>query len=333
MMNVGIVGTGWIAEKMANTLNAMNNEGVFLYAAASRNTEKAQAFVNNHGTDKCIPYGSYEELAEDKNIDLVYIATPHSHHHEHAALCMENGRNVLVEKSFTVNAKQAGELIALSKKKKLLCAEAIWTRYMPARFALDKIIASGVIGEPYMLEANLGYNNIHIERMYNPALAGGALLDLGVYPINFALSAFSGNMNSGTEISCIESSADLLDTGVDVRNNITINFEDGKYAELYSAVDEDTDRKGIIRGSDGYIEFENINNCEWIRTHINGAKTVQFDVPRQITGFEYQIRSCKNAIEAGKTECEEMPHSEIIRVMEIMDGLRKEWGVKYPMED
>ncbi|MCL2638824.1 MAG: Gfo/Idh/MocA family oxidoreductase [Oscillospiraceae bacterium] len=336
--NVGFIGTGWIAEKMAQTLIPMADEGVFLAAVGSRDLKKAEEFVGNAfmhsdntqiagGTHKCVPYGSYEELAADETLDLIYVATPHSHHYEHAKLCMEKGRNVLVEKSFTVNARQARELIELANEKKLLLAEAIWTRYMPSRFALEKMLASGIIGEIKSLECNLGYNNIHAERMYLPELAGGALLDLGVYTINFAL------MNFGTEIESIESSADIYKTGTDLHNNITINFKSGKRAELYASLDEFTDRKGIIRGDGGYIEVENINNPEWIRTHIDGAKTVQFDVPPQITGLEYQVRSCRKAIENGEIECPEMPHAEIIRVMEIMDGLRKNWGVTYPMDN
>jgi predicted dehydrogenase len=165
-----------------------------------------------------------------------------------------------------------------------------------------------------------------MERMYEPKLAGGALLDLGVYVINFALTAF------GTDIEKIESSADLYKSGTDLHNRITIHFKGGKCAKLYASLDEATDRKGLIHGGGGYIEVENINNPEWIRTYITGAKTVQFDVPEQYTGLEYQIRSCKKALEAGDIECPEMPHAEIIRVMEIMDGLRKEWNVSYPME-
>jgi predicted dehydrogenase len=325
-MKVGILGTGWIAERMAQTLLQMPEiSGV---AVGSRTPEKAKEFADKFGIKKA--HGSYKELAES-DVDLIYIATPHSHHWEHAKLCMDKNKHVLVEKAFTVNAKQARELIKISQKKRLLLAEAIWTRYMPSRFALEKTIASGIIGEPYMLSANLGYENIHIERMYEPALAGGALLDLGVYPINFALMAF------GTEIDYIESSADLYETGVDLRNNIKIHFKGGRYAQLYSSLDEATDRKGIIRGSRGWLEFENINNCEWIRAHIEGANTVHFDIPKQITGLEYQVLSCKKVIEdiaaGGSPECPEMPHREIIRVMEIMDSLRKDWGVKYPMEE
>ncbi|MCL2020318.1 MAG: Gfo/Idh/MocA family oxidoreductase [Oscillospiraceae bacterium] len=325
-MNVGILGTGWIAERMAHTLREMSEDGVYCTAVGSRSYEKACEFVRKNELGDIKTYGSYEELASDETLDLIYIASPHSHHFEHAKMCMETGRNILVEKAFTVNASQARELVRISRERGLLLAEAIWTRYMPSRFALEKILASGIIGEPYMLSANLGYNNIHIERMYAPELAGGALLDLGVYVINFALSTF------GNDIDFIESSADLYHTGVDLHDNIVIHFKDRKYAELYASIDEFTDKKGIIRGEKGWLEFENINNCEWIRFHAEGAKTVQFDLPKQITGLEYQVRACQNAIKNKDIECPEMPHDEIIRVMEIMDSLRKKWGVKYPFE-
>jgi predicted dehydrogenase len=318
-MNIGFIGTGWIAERMAKTINAMNSEGIYLTAVGSRNIEKAREFI---GAGSARPYGSYEELAADDSLDLIYIATPHSHHFENAKLCMENGKNVLVEKAFTVNLEQARELVEFSRGKKLLLAEAIWTRYMPSCLALQKILASGVIGEPLELACNLGYNNIHMERMFKPELAGGALLDLGVYVINFALMCF------GTDIEYIESSADLHESGTDLHNRITIYFKSGRRAELYASLNENTDRKGIIRGSGGVIEVENINNPEWILTSVDGAK-----MPKQITGLEYQILSCKKAIAAGEIETPEMPHAEIIRVMEIMDSLRKNWGVKYPMEE
>jgi predicted dehydrogenase len=321
-MKIGFIGTGWIAERMAQTINAM--PGVTLAAVGSRSIEKAREFIKQAEAQSCTAYGSYEELAGDASLDLIYIATPHSHHFEHAKLCMEKGRNILVEKAFAVNAKQARELVGIARKKKLLLAEAIWPRYMPSRFALEKMLASGVIGEPYELSCNLGYNNIHIERMYKPELAGGALLDLGVYVINFALMCF------GTDIEKVVSSADLHESGTDLRNRITIFFKSGKRAQLYASLDENTDRKGIIRGSGGYIEVENINNPEWFLTCVDGARKVRFDVPEQITGLEYQISSCKKAIENGDVQCVEMPHEEIIRVMEIMDDLRRNWGVKYP---
>lgn len=321
-LKVGILGAGGIAEKMAFTLSRM--ESAECLAIGSRSLEKASAFAEKHGVKKA--YGSYEELAADGEIDLIYIATPHSHHYEHAMLCLNAGRNILVEKAFTGNARQAKEVLALAEEKKLLAAEAIWTRYLPMRKKLDELLKSGIIGEVFSLSANLGYNLIHIERVRNPALAGGALLDLGVYVINYALMAF------GSDIEKIESRATLMDTGMDTENFIKITFADKKTAELISRVDMETDRKGIIKGKKGWIEFENINCCEWIKVHLNSGNVLCFDPPPQISGFEFQIDACRHALETGETQCPEMPHSEIIRVMEIMDSLRKEWGVVYPFD-
>ncbi|MDR1754719.1 MAG: Gfo/Idh/MocA family oxidoreductase [Eubacterium sp.] len=324
-MNIGILAPGVIAKKMAATLAEMSKkDDVRCLAVGSRDLEKAKAFAEEYDIERA--YGSYEELAADKDIDLIYISSPHSHHYAHAMLCLNAGKSILVEKSFTGNARQAKEVIKLAKENNLLCAEAIWTRYLPMRKKLDEILASGVIGKIHKLKANLGYNKLHVERMYNPALAGGALLDVGVYVINFALMAF------GDDIENICSSAQLADTGVDKFADIKITFKDGKIAELYASCVEKTDRKGFIKGDKGFIEFENINNCEWIEVNTDGGKLQHFDPPAQITGFEYQVEACLRAWKAGEVECPEMPHGEIIKVMEIMDGLRKEWGVVYPFD-
>ncbi len=321
-MNIGILGAGNIARKMAYTVNKM--EGVTLAAIGSRSLEKAQEFAREF--DIPVAYGSYEELAGDSSLDLIYVATPHSHHYEHAKLCLENGRNVLCEKAFTANAKQARELIGLSEGKGLYLGEAIWTRYLPMRFRLDELINSGVIGEVSYLTANLGYALNDVERLKKPELAGGALLDLGVYAINFALMAF------GNDISSIKSSCVKNEYGVDTNNSVIMSFSDGKTALLHSNMNSNTDRRGMVYGDKGRIEFENINNCEGIRVILNDGTVTEYQTPQQISGFEYQVSASLKAIADGKTECDEMPHSEIIRVMEIMDGLRAEWGIRYPFE-
>ena len=322
-MKVGILGAGNIARKMAATVNGMN--GVTLGAVASRSMEKAKAFAEEFSAEKY--YDSYEALAADSDIDLIYVATPHSHHYEHALLCLNAGRNVLCEKAFTANYKQASELIGLAESKGLYIGEAIWTRYLPMRFKLDEIIASGVIGEISSLTANLGYSIAHVERLVKPELAGGALLDLGVYTINFALMAF------GTDIKEIKSSCVKNEYGVDTHNTIIIEYNNGRTAILHSNMNANTDLKGIIYGSNGRIEFENINNCEGINVYLNDGTVTRYDTPPQITGFEYQVEASLEAIRRGCTECGQMPHSEILRVMKIMDDLRKEWGIIYPFEE
>ena len=266
-------------------------------------------------------------MLEDSDVELVYVATPHSHHYQYAKMCLEHGKHVLVEKAFTVNAEQAEELIRISEEKGLLLAEAIWTRYMPSRRMIDNLLDSGVIGKVTSLTANLGYVLDKVERMKNPELAGGALLDLGVYPINFALMAFHD------EVKNVSSTAVMSPEGIDWMNSITLTFEDGKMAVLHSNMLAQTDREGVINGSKGYMEIQNINNCEEIRVFdLNRNMTACYRVPEQINGYEYEVIACKKAIEEGKTECEEMPHSETLRVMKLMDSIRSEWGMKFPCE-
>ncbi len=322
-MKFGILAAGKIAHKMAAAVSGIPE--VEKYAVASRDPEKAEAFGRKWGFQKV--YGSYEEMLEDEELELVYVASPHSFHYRHARMCLEHGKHVLVEKPFTVNAGQAEELIKLAEEKGLLITEAIWTRYMPSRFMLDTLLADGVIGEVHSLTANLGYVLTGVERLENPELAGGALLDLGIYPINFALMAFH------EEVKEVRSAAVLSPAGVDLQNSITLLFESGKTAVLHSSMQALTDRRGVISGSGGYIEVININNCEEIRVFDLQYRMVDcFEVPEQINGYEYEVLSCVKAIQEGKTECPEMPHSETLRVLRLMDGLRKEWNLIYPFE-
>lgn len=321
-MNIGILGTGGIAHKMAYTLSKMNN--VTLTAIGSRSKEKSESFAAEFGVEKA--YGSYVELAKDDTLDLIYIATPHSRHFEDCMICLENGRNVLCEKAFTANAAQARQVLKYAEENGLFVSEAIWTRFMPMRYSLDSLIAGGVIGSITSLTANLGYSLAHVERLVKPELAGGALLDLGVYTINFALMTFGSNIKD------IRSACVKNEYGVDSYNSIIMTFEDGKTAVLHSNMLANTDRRGIIYGNKGRIEFDNINNCEGISVILNDGSVSRYETPGQITGYEYEVTASLKAISQGKTECAEMPHSETIRVMEIMDGLRSEWGIKYPFE-
>lgn len=185
-VKIGIIGAGWIAEQMAITLRGMT--GVEAYAIASRSMQNAREFADRWGFARA--YGSYEEMLDDEQVQLVYIATPHSHHLEHARMSLLRGKPVLCEKAFTANARQAEELLNLAHERNLFITEAIWTRYMPLSQTINKLIADGAIGHPMTLSANLGYPIGNRERLMQPALAGGALLDLGVYALNFASMVF-----------------------------------------------------------------------------------------------------------------------------------------------
>lgn len=322
-MRIGVLGTGRIARKVGETLRAM--EEIECYAAASRDLEKAQLFCSDMGFEKA--YGSYEQMLEDPLVELVYVATPHSHHYEHTMLCMKYGKSVICEKAFTVNARQAAKIRDYSREHKIFVTEAIWTRYMPSRQIIRDIVNSGVIGEVKTLTANLFYSIGNKERLIRPDLAGGALLDVGVYSINFAL------MNFGYDIKKIESSVQKTELGVDANNFMTFFYEDGKLANLSSGMFCISDRQGVFYGTKGFAVVENINNPQSISVYDDSYNLIsKTEMPPQISGYEYEFRECVKAIKEGRTESWSMPLDESVKVMEIMDSLRKDWGLKYPME-
>ena len=327
MTNIAILGCGSIAYAMAKTLRMMREQGeeVRLYAAASRDKAKAEAFCKSEGFE--VAYGSYEEMADDPNVDLVYIASPHSHHGEHMKLCVSRGKAVLCEKAFTMNAEQAKQVMEYAKAHGIFAAEAIWPRYMPSRKIIDDVIASGVIGKVNTLTANLSYVIHEVPRIYRPELAGGALLDIGVYGINFAL------MHFGTDIERVESSVQMTPTGVDGMETITIFYKDGRMAVLTHSIYARSDRKGIIHGDKGYIVVENINNPQSVSVFDLEDKLIaHYDVPQQINGYEYQFAECAKALAEGRTESWSMPMEDTVYMMEFMDSLRKQWGMVYPQE-
>lgn len=313
-----ILGAGHIAEKMAITFNKMPD--IIPYAVASRDNEKAILFKNTFKLQKA--YGSYEELLNDPEVECVYIATPHSLHYEHIKMCLEHGKHVLCEKSFTVNAGQARELCELACKKNLLLAEAIWTRYLPIRYLLDELLSKKVIGEVESLYATLSYPISDKERIKSPKLGGGALLDIGVYAVNFAV------MVLGYDIEDITADCIKFPTGCDAATSMIFKYKNGKTAVLHCDTRACSDRAGAIYGSEGYILFDNINNCQQIRVYDSKHRLMKkYKAPKQITGFEYEAAACVDAIEHNEIMCKDMPHEEIIKVMSIMDRVREIIGV------
>lgn len=321
-MKIGIIGCGWIAVQMINTVAKMR--GVKVDAVASRDILKANSFAEKYGIPRA--FGSYEEMVKSPDLDLIYVATPHSHHFAHAKLCIEHKKNVLVEKAFTINSLEAKKLVKLAQKNKVYLAEAIWTRYQPSRKIISDLLKSAIIGDVKYLTANLAYSMASKERIIKPNLAGGALLDLGVYCLNFAFMFF------GNSIAKLESSAKIT-KGIDQSESITIYFKDGKIAYLNSAMNARSDRQGIFWGEKGYIVVENINNPQSVSVYNTEDKLLKtVKVPKQISGYEYQVEEAKRLIEKGKLESDSMPLSETVFVMETMDKLRKSWGMIYPQE-
>lgn len=325
-MKVGILGAGGIAEVMAKTISGMKD--VECYAVASRSMDKASAFAKDWNVEKA--YGSYEDMLNDEKVDLVYIAVPHSHHHKWTIEALNAGRNVLCEKSFAANTAQAEEMISLAEKKGLLLTEAIWTRYMPSRKIIDELVNEGGIGKIVSVASNLGYRIDMNERMVKPELAGGCLLDLTVYTLNFS------SMVLGNDIKRIEAAMVPTDTGVDGQDTIMLEYADGTMSSMFTTMYALTDRRGLICGTDGFITVQNINNPQRITVYEpdRNSYTVRKDitVPEQITGYEYEVEACKKALEEGRIECEEMPHSETITIMKQMDEIRKQFGIVFPFE-
>ena len=324
MMRVGVVGAGWIAEKAAITLNGL--ETCECHAIASRSLEKAQAFAQQWDIGKA--YGSYAELYSDPDIDLVYVATPHSHHYEVTRDALLANKPCLVEKAFMANHAESAAIVQLAHERGIFLAEAIWTRYQPVVGMVRDLIASGRIGTPRLVTATLGYSMGEKPRIMRPDLCGGALLDLGVYALNFVRMFFPSDIVS-IESQCVKSA-----TGMDLTNAISLVLADGMLCNLQSSAACVGDNIGVIAGTDGNLIIDNINNPQKITVNTHDREFVEdIRVPQQITGYEYQFIACREALIEGLLEPREMPHEETLYIMQLMDGLRKKWGVRYPMDD
>ena len=322
-MKIGILGAGRIAGKFANTMNQVSEAEC--WAVASRSAERAAAFAEQWGFAKSL--GSYEEMLSDPELELVYVATPHSHHYEHMKLCLEYGKHVLCEKAFTLNAAQAREIAALAAEKNCYLAEALWTRYMPSRQVIDDLLSSGIIGKVRMLTANLCYPVSHKERIMDPALGGGALLDLGVYGLNFAMT------HLGHEITGVDTTVQMTDTGVDGSEVITLRYRNGAMAVLTHSVFARSDLQGVFSGEKGYIVVENINNPKSASAYDDyGRLLKRVEVPPQVTGYEYELQEAIRCISEGKTRTECITPEYSVKLMELMDRVRDQWGFRFPQE-
>jgi len=324
ILRVGIIGAGWIAEKAAITLNGL--ETCEAYAIASRTLDKAQAFAEKWQIPQA--YGSYTELINDPAVDLVYIATPHSHHYDVTKEALMADKPCLVEKAFMANLRQAKEIVELAHERKVFLAEAIWTRYQPVVQIVRDLISSGRIGEPRLVTATLGYSMGEKPRIMRADLCGGALLDLGVYALNFVRMFFPADIVS-IDSQCVKSK-----TGMDLTNAITLVLSDGLLCNLQSSAACVGDNIGVIAGPEGNLIIDNINNPQKITVNTHDRVFVEdIHVPRQITGYEYQFLACREALIEELLEPREMPHEETLYIMQLMDELRRKWGVRYPMDE
>lgn len=320
----GILGTGNIAHKFAIGLKTAS--GAQLVAVGSRTQASADKFAAEFNVPR--RHASYEDLAQDAEVDAVYISTPHPFHVGNSKLCLQNGKAVLCEKPFTINVKEADEVIALARQQHIFLMEAMWTRYLPALIHTRELIAQGAIGEVRMLTADFGFRtNFNEEgRLFDPKLGGGALLDVGIYPISLAFMLFGAPQE-------IASQAYLGETGVDEQSAYLFRYAAGQIALLSSATRTETPQEAIILGTEGYIKLSSPwwNAAELILKRAGKPEEV-ISPARVGNGYNYEAEEVGRCLKAGKLESETMPLDETRAIMATMDTIRAQWGLKYPME-
>lgn len=309
----GIMGCGSIAREFADALKAV--PGAELIAAASK-TGKAKKFAEEFG----LPYyyDDYEEFVRNEQIDVVYVATTHNFHYENTMLCLENNKHVLCEKAFTLNTYEALKLIEAARSKKLFLMEAMWTRFAPALAKLISIIKEGVIGDIKTLKGDfcidIPFDKKH--RLYNPDLAGGALLDVGIYPITFSCMVLekypvevSGRLNIGK-------------TGVDEESHYLLRFDKGEIAMLSSACTYSAPIDFMVYGTKGQILVPNFYFPSRLILRLNGKDEQIINVPYESTGKNYEAMEVMECLRKNKTESSKQTFYDTLKIMEIMDTLR-----------
>lgn len=320
----GIIGTGAIAKLFAQGLKD-SRTGV-LHAVGSRSQATADAVGREHGAKRC--YGNYDGVVGDNEVDAIYVATPHSMHRENSILALKAGKPVLCEKPFAINAAEAREVIALARKKKLFLMEAMWTRFFPVMGKVRELVAEGAIGDIRMIEADFGFRT-EIEadgRLFDPQFGGGSLLDVGIYPLSFA-SMLLGKAER------IATMADIGTTGVDEQAAFVLGYAEGRLAICTSAVRTDTPQEASVIGTTGYLRIDSPFWRPSSMTLFRGGKAEsRFELPYRGNGYTYEADEVAECLAAEKLESEVMPLRETIELMETMDAVRREWGLRYPME-
>lgn len=323
-INWGILGCGNIANAFARDLALLKDAR--LMGVASKSNERAEKLGSNFKVER--RYSSYSELAGDPDIDAIYVATRHHEHLSAASLCIEKGKPVLVEKPFCVNAKEAEQLIALARRENVFLMEAMWTRFLPVIREVKERIKKGDIGAVSMLFADFGFKAPYdpLSRIFNPELAGGALLDIGIYPISLASLIFEKQPEE------ILSQAILGTTSVDEQSSYLFRYGNHSLAVLASTIRGISPRSAYIVGEDGsfYIpEFWKARKATLIR----GEKTVELVEPAFLgSGYNYQAQEVMDCICRGVTESSIMPLDESLAIMQTMDRVRDKIGLKYPFE-
>lgn len=321
----GIIGTGNIASVFAKGLTSLSDAQ--LVAVGSRTAESAQRFAERFDVPHA--HSSYEALANDSDVDIVYISTPHALHYDNTLLCLNAGKAVLCEKPFAINAREAAEMIATARKRKLFLMEAVWTRFLPAMTRLRELLAEHAIGEVRMLQADFGFRtNVNPQsRLFDPAMGGGGLLDVGVYCVSLASLLF------GTP-DRIVGLAEVGTTGVDEQGAAILGYPSGQMAVLSTGVRTQTPHEATIMGTDGMIR---LNRSWWKGDDLtimrNGQAPETISLPFEGNGYHYEAAETARCLRAGKFESEIIPLDETLAIMQTLDQIRAEWGVRYPSDE
>ena len=320
-MNWGILSTGVIAKNFAQTAAQMPD--VHIHAVASRSRESADAFADCYGIP--VRYSSAAELAQDPDVDIVYIGTPHNAHYEGMKLMIENGKHVLCEKSFTTDSAQAKEIFALAREKGVFVMEAFWTKLCPVYRDVERVIASGEIGEIRAVTAQYGYTTAREVRKFDPSMAGGTLLDIGVYAIGFAC------MMLGYQFDSIQSNLIMNSVGTDAIDAITLRRGEA-VAQLITAIGANMPLVGGVYGTKGHIDIPDFKNPQKVTVCVDGKAPYEISRPFEINGFEYEIREAMACVAAGKTHSSVITPEQSVAVMQIMDEVRRQNGFAFPFE-
>lgn len=319
----GIMSTGWIAHQFAEALQLL--PAAELVAVGSRQQETADAF----GDEFDIPrrYASYGELVADPAVDVVYIGTPHSFHHRDALMALEAGKHLLVEKAFTLNGRQASEIIELARRKELFVMEAMWTRFFPLMARLRELLAEGALGQLKMVRADFSHSAPYDprNRFFDPHLGGGALLDLGIYPISLA----SMVLGESQQVSGV---AHIGETGVDEQGACLLSYAEGALAVLSFSLRTDAPPEASISGTEGRIEIHGNWYSPASMTVTRGKESQRIEMPFAGSGYQFEAVEVMARIRQGHTESEIMPLDETLAIMRVLDELRAQWGMVFPGE-
>jgi len=323
-MQWGVIGTGLIASVFTEDLRLLPGHEVV--AVGSRRQETADAFGERFGVPH--RHATYESLAADPDVEAVYVSTPHPGHHAAAGLAIDAGQAVLVEKAFTVNAREARDLVAAARARGTFLMEAMWMRFLPHMVRVRELIAEGAVGDVRMVTADHGqwFAKDPAHRLFAPELGGGALLDLGVYVVSLA-SMVLGRPQRITAVS------DPAFTGVDAQTVVVLQHEGGRQAVLSSTLEARTPTRATIVGTDGYLELDRVwmapSGFDLVRR--DGAD-LRYDEPHEGHGLRHEAAEVGRCVAAGLTESQVMPLDETVSIMETMDEVRRQIGLRYPGE-